>query len=39
MLSEVCDRLVLIEKGEIIAEGDPQDVINAYHQNVKSKKE
>jgi ABC-2 type transport system ATP-binding protein len=39
MLSEVCDRLILIEKGEIMAEGDPQDVINAYHQNVKSKKE
>ena len=39
MLSEVCDRLVLIEKGKIMIEGDPQDVINAYHQNVKSKKE
>lgn len=39
MLSEVCDRLVLIEKGEVVAEGDPQEVINAYHQNVKSKKE
>jgi len=39
MLSEVCDRLVLIEKGKIIAEGNPQDVINAYHENVKSKKE
>ena len=39
MLSEVCDRLVLIEKGKIMAEGNPQDVINAYHENVKSKKE
>ena len=39
MLSEVCDRLVLIDKGKIIAEGNPQDVINAYHENVKSKKE
>ena len=39
MLSEVCDRLILVEKGKIMAEGEPQDVINAYHQNVKSKKE
>ena len=39
MLSEVCDRLILIEQGKIMAEGEPQDVINAYHQNVKRKKE
>ena len=39
MLSEICDRLVLIEKGKILAEGNPQDVISAYHQNVKSTKE
>ena len=39
MLSEVCDRLILVEKGKIMAEGEPQDVINAYYQNVKSKKE
>lgn len=39
MLSEVCDRLVLIENGEVVVEGNPEDVINAYHQNKKSKKE
>jgi len=39
MLSEVCDRLVLIENGEILVEGNPEDVINVYYQNKKSKKE
>lgn len=38
MLSEVCDRLVLIEEGSIILEGKPEDVIKAYYENVKRKK-
>ena len=38
MLSEVCDRLVLLEKGSIISEGEPKDVIEAYYENIKPKK-
>lgn len=39
MLSEVCDRLVLIDKGLVISEGPPEEVIKAYYENVKGKKE
>jgi ABC-type polysaccharide/polyol phosphate transport system ATPase subunit len=39
MLSEVCDRLVLIDKGQIISQGDPQDVIKAYYDNIQVDKE
>lgn len=34
MLSEVCDRLILIEDGRIAAEGDPESVIKAYYVSV-----
>ena len=39
MMTEVCDRLVLIDKGLIISEGLPEDVIKAYYENVKQTKE
>jgi ABC-type polysaccharide/polyol phosphate transport system ATPase subunit len=35
----VCDRLVLIDKGQIISQGDPQDVIKAYYDNIQVDKE
>ena len=35
MLSEVCNRLILIEKGKILAEGDPAKVIEKYHSQKK----
>ena len=38
MLTEVCDRLVLLEKGSIISEGEPKDVIEAYYENIKPNK-
>ena len=34
MLSEVCDRLILIEEGRIAAEGDAESVIKAYYESV-----
>jgi len=39
MLSEICDRIVLIDKGEIIADGLPQDSIAKYYSNTKSEGE
>ena len=36
MLSEICDRIVLIDKGEIIADGLPQDSIAKYYSNTKT---
>ena len=36
MLSEICDRIVLIDKGEIIADGLPQDSIAKYYSNTKN---
>ena len=37
MLSEICDRIVLIDKGEIIADGLPQDSIAKYYSNTKNR--
>ena len=39
MLSKLCDRIVLIEKGKIIQIGDPESVIKTFHDRAKSKKE
>lgn len=39
MLSEVCDRLILIDAGEIVTEGNPPDVIDVYYERANSKKE
>ena len=36
MLTEICDRIVLIDKGEIIADGLPQDSIAKYYSNTKN---
>lgn len=38
MMAEVCGRLILLDKGRIIAEGNPKDVIAAYHENSKNSK-
>lgn len=38
MLSEVCDRLILIEKGSIIAEGEPNEIIEKYHELKQTKR-
>jgi ABC-type polysaccharide/polyol phosphate transport system ATPase subunit len=38
MMAEVCGRLILLDKGRIIAEGNPKDVIAAYHGNNKNSK-
>lgn len=35
MLSKICDRIVLMEKGEIIHQGDPAKVIQSYYQRAK----
>ena len=31
LMTDVCDRVVLLDRGEIIAEGDPQTSIKAYY--------
>ncbi len=38
MLSKYCDRIVLMEKGEIIALGDPEEVIQTYYRRAKNNK-
>jgi ABC-type polysaccharide/polyol phosphate transport system ATPase subunit len=35
MLSKICDRIVLMEKGKIIQEGDPSKVIQTYYNRAK----
>jgi ABC-type polysaccharide/polyol phosphate transport system ATPase subunit len=35
MLSKICDRIVLMEKGKIIHEGDPAKVIQTYYNRAK----
>jgi ABC-type polysaccharide/polyol phosphate transport system ATPase subunit len=35
MLSNICDRIVLMEKGKIIQEGDPSKVIQTYYNRAK----
>ena len=35
MLSKICDRIVLMEKGKIIQEGDPSKVIQTYYDRAK----
>ena len=35
MLSEICDRIILIDKGRIIADGLPQDSIAKYYSNTQ----
>ncbi len=39
MLSKICDRIVLMEKGEIIAEGEPTKVIQTYYNRAKMEEE
>ena len=39
MLSKICDRIVLMEKGEIIHQGDPAEAIRIYYQRAKNKDE
>jgi len=39
MLAKLCDRIVLMEKGRIIIQGDPQEVIQTYHSRAKKDKE
>ena len=31
LMTDVCDRVVLLDRGKIIAEGDPQTSIKAYY--------
>lgn len=38
MLTNLCDRIILMEKGQIIAQGDPHDVIQIYYSRAKNKK-
>jgi len=38
MLSEVCDRLFLLDKGQVVAEGEPRKVINEYDNRAKALK-
>ena len=38
MLSNLCDRIILMEKGKIIIEGDPHEVIQTYHSRAKNNK-
>ena len=35
MLSKICDRIVLMEKGKIIEQGDPNEVIQTYYDRAK----
>jgi len=35
MLSKICDRIVLMEKGKIIQQGDPNKVIQTYYDRAK----
>ena len=35
MLSKICDRIVLMEKGKIIQQGDPNEVIQTYYNRAK----
>ena len=39
MLSKICDRIVLMEKGEIIDEGEPRKVIQTYYNRAKKEEE
>ena len=39
MLAKLCDRIVLMEKGRIIIQGDPQEVIQTYHSRAIKNKE
>ena len=39
MLSKICDRIVLMEKGKIILEGDPAKVIQTYYNRAKKEEE
>lgn len=38
MLSKLCDRIVLIDDGEIVEVGQPTSVINTYHERAGNKK-
>ena len=38
MLSKICDRIVLMEKGEIIDEGEPRKVIQTYYNRARRRK-
>jgi ABC-type polysaccharide/polyol phosphate transport system ATPase subunit len=31
LMKSICDRLILLHEGEIAAQGDPAEVIQAYH--------
>ena len=31
LMTDICDRVVLMDKGKIVAEGDPQACIKAYY--------
>lgn len=39
MLSKICDRIVLMERGEIIRIGDPSEVIQTYYNRAKKDEE
>ena len=39
MLSKICDRIVLMEKGKILLEGDPAKVIQTYYNRAKKEEE
>ena len=39
MLSKICDRIVLMERGEIIRIGDPSEVIQTYYNRAKKNEE
>ncbi|MDD5447679.1 MAG: ABC transporter ATP-binding protein, partial [Actinomycetota bacterium] len=32
LTKEICDRVVMLDHGEIVKEGEPRDVVNYYHQ-------
>ena len=38
MLSKLCDRIVLIDKGEIVDVGPPSSVIDTYHERASNRK-
>jgi len=38
MLSDLCDRIILLEKGNVVTEGDPSEVIAKYHSLAKKRK-
>ena len=35
LIRQMCNRVILLDHGNIVADGDPQDVIEQYHELLK----